>query len=142
MLRLAAIVLTVVNVGFGLLMGVTRGAAFNLFGVPGPLPFYGDLLAVFLVGSGLGFVPAIRQPDTYRFYIWVMGVGVKLVVGVAAAARVVRGDHRRHPARGCAGRSRHRRIRAVGAAAGRAGGQGVGGPRRVNIQRTAAALLR
>jgi len=80
MLRLAAIVLTVVNVGFGLLMGVTRGAAFNLFGVPGPLPFYGDLLAVFLVASGLGFVPAIRQPDTYRFYIWEMGVGVKLVV--------------------------------------------------------------
>jgi hypothetical protein len=80
MLRLAAIVLTVVNVGFGLLMGVTRGAAFNLFGVPGPLPFYGDLLAVFLVASGLGFVPAIRQADTYRFYIWVMGVGVKLVV--------------------------------------------------------------
>ena len=80
MLRLAAIVLTVVNVGFGLLMGVTRGAAFNLLGVPGPLPFYGDLLSVFLVASGLGFVPAIRQPDTYRFYIWVMGVGVKLVV--------------------------------------------------------------
>jgi len=79
-LRLAAIVLTVVDVGLGLLMGVTRGAAFNLFGVPGPLPFYGDLLSVFLIASGLGFVPAIRQPDTYRFYIWVMGVGVKLVV--------------------------------------------------------------
>ena len=80
MLRLAAIVLTVVNVGLGLLMAVTRGAAFNLFGVPGPLPFYGNLLAVFLVASGLGFVPAIRQPDTYRFYLWVMGVGVKLIV--------------------------------------------------------------
>jgi hypothetical protein len=79
-LRLAAIVLTVVNVGVGLLMGVTRGAAFNLFGVPGPLPFYGDLLALFLVASGLGFIPAIRRPDTYRFYIWVMGVGVKLIV--------------------------------------------------------------
>ena len=80
MLRLAAIVLTVVNVGVGLLMGVTRGAAFNLFGVPPPLPFYGDLLSLFLVASGLGFVPAIRQPNTYRFYIWVMGVGVKLIV--------------------------------------------------------------
>jgi hypothetical protein len=79
-LRLAAIVLTVVNVGVGLLMGVTRGGAFNLFGVPGPLPFYGDFLALFLVASGLGFVPAIRRPDTYRFYIWVMGVGVKLIV--------------------------------------------------------------
>ena len=86
MLRLAAIVLTVVNVGFGLLMGVTRGAAFNLLGVPGPLPFYGDLLSVFLVASGLGFVPAIRQPDTYRFYIWVMGVGVKLT----AASQFIR----------------------------------------------------
>jgi hypothetical protein len=79
-LRLAAIVLTVVNVMFGLFLGLTRGGAFNFFGVPGPLPFYGDFLAVFLVASGLGFVPAIRQPDTYRFYLWVMGVGVKLIV--------------------------------------------------------------
>jgi hypothetical protein len=59
MLRLAAIVLTVVNVGFGLLMGVTRGAAFNLFGVPGPLPFYGDLLAVFLVWLMRGKYPPV-----------------------------------------------------------------------------------
>ena len=80
MLGLAAIFLTVVNVGVGLLMGVTRGAAFSLFGVPPPLPFYGDLLSVFLVASGLGFVPAIRRPDAYRFYLWVMGVGVKLIV--------------------------------------------------------------
>ena len=80
MLQLATILLTVVNVGLGLLMGVTRGAAFKLFGVPGPLPFYGDLLALFLVASGLGFVPGIRRPDPYRFYLWVMGVGVKLVV--------------------------------------------------------------
>jgi hypothetical protein len=78
-LGLAAIILTVVNVGLGLLMGTTRGAAFSLFGVPPPMPFYGDLLAVFLVGSGLGFVPAIRQPNAHRFYLWVMGVGVKLI---------------------------------------------------------------
>jgi hypothetical protein len=79
-LRLLAIILTVVNVGLGLLVASTRGGAFNMVGLPGPLPFYGDFLGLFLVASGLGFVPAIRTPNTYRFYLWVMGVGVKLIV--------------------------------------------------------------
>ena len=79
MLRLLAIILSVVNVGLGLLVGSTRGGAFDMVGIPGPPPFYGDLLAVFLVALGLGFVPAIRNPNTYRFYLWVAGVGVKLV---------------------------------------------------------------
>ena len=79
MLRLLAIIATVLNVLAGLTLGATHGAALNAVGVPGPLPFYGDLLAVFLTGSGLGFIPAIRDPQSQRFYLWVMGVGVKLV---------------------------------------------------------------
>lgn len=82
MLRLLAVIFTVVNVALGLLVGTTRGAGVLLFGLPNPLPFYGDLLAVFLVATGLCFIPAIRRPDTYRFYLWVMGVGVKLVVAL------------------------------------------------------------
>jgi hypothetical protein len=50
-----------------------------MVGVPSPLPFYASLLAIFLVGTGLAYIPAIRFPQTQRFYLWVMGVGVKLV---------------------------------------------------------------
>lgn len=80
MLRLLAIAATVVNVMFGLAVGATRGAVFYRIGLPSPLPFYADILAVFLVGTGLAFIPAVRDPRPYRVYLWVVGAGVKLVV--------------------------------------------------------------
>jgi hypothetical protein len=86
MLRLLVIIDIVVNVFLGLLLWSTRGAATNMIGVPSPLPFYGNLLAIFLVGTGLAYIPAIRFPHTQRFYLWVMGVGVKLV----AASQFIR----------------------------------------------------
>jgi hypothetical protein len=78
-LRLIVIIDIVINVSIGLTIWATRGAATNMVGVPSPLPFYGNLLAIFLVGTGLAYIPAIRFPQTQRFYLWVMGVGVKLV---------------------------------------------------------------
>jgi hypothetical protein len=86
MLRLLVIIDVVVNVAVGLAMWATRGAITNMVGLPSPMPFYSGLLAIFLVGTGLGFVPAIRFPQTQRFYLWVMGVGVKLV----AASQFIR----------------------------------------------------
>jgi hypothetical protein len=86
MLRLLVIIDVVVNVALGLTLWATRGAATNLIGVPSPLPFYGSLLAIFLVGTGLAYIPAIRFPHTQRFYLWVMGVGVKLT----AASQFIR----------------------------------------------------
>ena len=80
MLRLLAIAATAVNVMFGLAVGLTRGAFFAQVGLPSPLPFYGNILAVFLVGTGLAFIPAVRNPQPYRFYLWTVGAGVKLVV--------------------------------------------------------------
>ena len=80
MLRLLVIAAIVVNVMFGLAVGSTRGAAFSYVGLPSPLPFYADILAVFLVGTGLAFIPAVRNPQSYRFYLWIVGAGVKLVV--------------------------------------------------------------
>ena len=79
MLRLLAVICAVVNTGAGLALAVTRGGILGQLGVPPPLPFYGDLLAVFLIGSGLGFVPAILNPTHQRPYLWIFGVGVKLV---------------------------------------------------------------
>jgi hypothetical protein len=80
MLRFLAIAATVVNVMFGLAVELTRGGVFFRIGLPSPLPFYSDLLAVFLVGTGLAFIPAVRNPQPYRFYLWTVGAGVKLIV--------------------------------------------------------------
>jgi hypothetical protein len=79
MLRVLAIVCAVVNTGAGLALGVTRGGILGQMGLPPPLPFYGDLMAVFLVGSGVGFIAAVLNPQAQRPYLWIFGVGVKLV---------------------------------------------------------------
>jgi len=79
MLRLLTILCAVVNTGAGLALAATRGGILGQLGVPPPLPFYADLLAVFLVGSGVGFIPAVLNPQTQRPYLWIFGVGVKLV---------------------------------------------------------------
>lgn len=69
------------NTSVGLALGASRGGVFGQFGLPAPLPFYADLLAVFLVGSGVAFVPAVVDPKKHREYLWIFGVGVKLVAG-------------------------------------------------------------
>ena len=80
MLRLLAIAATVVNVMFGLAVASTSGAIFTQVGLPSPLPFYSNIFAVFLVGTGLAFIPAVRNPEPYRFYLWIVGAAVKLIV--------------------------------------------------------------
>jgi hypothetical protein len=80
MLQVLIIVAAVVNVGLGFLVWTTGGAAANMVGLPSPLPFYGTLLGIFLIGTGLAFLPAIREPRPHRFYLWIMAVGVKLIV--------------------------------------------------------------
>lgn len=79
MVRLAATACLVFNVGAGLVMAMTRGGVLGQIGVTPPAPFYCDLLAVFLVASGLGFLPAATGTPGQRVYLWVFGVGVKLV---------------------------------------------------------------
>ena len=79
MLRVLAIVCVVVNTAAGLALAATRGGILGQLGLPPPLPFYADLLAVFLVGSGVGFIPAALNPQNQRPYLWTFGVGVKLV---------------------------------------------------------------
>jgi hypothetical protein len=79
MLRVLAIVCAVVNTGAGLALAATRGGILGQLGLPPPLPFYADLLAVFLVGSGVGYIPAVLNPQAHRMYLWTFGVGVKLV---------------------------------------------------------------
>jgi hypothetical protein len=86
MLRVLAIVCVVINTGAGLALAATRGGVFGQLGLPPLLPFYADLVAVFLVASGVGFIPAVLNPQSQRYYLWVFGVVVKLV----AAALLMR----------------------------------------------------
>ena len=79
MLKLLAVVCVAVNTMTGLALALTRGGILGRVGLPPPLPFYGDLLAIFLVASGLGFIPAAIDPQRHRPYLWIFGVGVKLV---------------------------------------------------------------
>ncbi len=85
MLRVLSILCVVVNTGAGLALAVTRGGFLGQLGLPPPLPFYADLLAVFLVGSGVGFIPAVLNPQQQRAYLWTFGVGVKLVAALLFA---------------------------------------------------------
>ena len=82
MLRVLVIICLVVNTGAGLALAATRGGFLGQLGLPPPLPFYADLLAVFLVGSGLGFIPAVLNPQQQRPYLWTFGVGVKLLAAL------------------------------------------------------------
>lgn len=82
MLQLLAALCAVMNTGLGLGLAATRGGLLGRMGLPPPAPFYADLLAVFLVGSGVGFALAALDPQRHRGYLWIFGVGVKLVAAL------------------------------------------------------------
>jgi hypothetical protein len=63
-------------VGAFLLLGADHLA--SLFGVPPATPrIFSDLNALFLIAVGAGYYLPWREPDKYRGYLWVMGVGLK-----------------------------------------------------------------
>ena len=56
----------------------------SAFGVPSPTPvLFAKLLGIFLICVGLGYAPAIRDPETHRWYLWMFGPVLK---GAGAAA--------------------------------------------------------
>ena len=71
-------------VGLFLLLAADRFAA--LFGVsPAQPPIFSDLNGLFLVAVGIGYYWPYRDPAGARWYLWVMGPGLK---GAGAAAFV------------------------------------------------------
>lgn len=69
-------------VGAFLLLGA--GALAAAFGVPpASPPIFADLNALFLIAIGIGYYFPYRDPDRYRFYLWVMG---PLLKGAGAVA--------------------------------------------------------
>ena len=69
-------------VGVFLLLAAERFAA--LFGVaPAQPPIFADLNGLFLIAVGIGYYWPYRDPVGARWYLWVMGPGLK---GAGAAA--------------------------------------------------------
>ena len=72
-------------VGLFLLLAADRFAA--LFGVaPAQPPIFSDLNALFLLAVGAGYYWPYRDPAGARWYLWVMGPGLK---GAGAVAFLV-----------------------------------------------------
>jgi hypothetical protein len=72
-------------VGLVLLLAADRFAA--LFGVaPAQPPIFSDLNGLFLLAVGIGYYFPYRDPHGARWYLWVMGPGLK---GAGAAAFLV-----------------------------------------------------
>src|SRR6188474_162045 len=65
-----------IAVGLFLLLAADRFAA--LFGVsPAQPPIFSDLNALFLLAVGVGYYWPYRDPQGARWYLWVMGPGLK-----------------------------------------------------------------
>jgi hypothetical protein len=72
-------------VGLFLLLAADRFAA--LFGVaPAQPPIFSDLNALFLLAVGAGYYWPYRDPRGARWYLWVMGPGLKGAGAVAFLA--------------------------------------------------------
>ena len=72
-------------VGLFLLLAAERFAA--LFGVaPAQPPIFSDLNALFLLAVGAGYYWPYRDPAGARWYLWVMGPGLKGAGAVAFLA--------------------------------------------------------
>jgi hypothetical protein len=72
-------------VGLFLLVAADRFAA--LFGVaPAQPPIFSDLNAIFLLAVGIGYYWPYRDPVGARWYLWVMGPGLKGAGAVAFLA--------------------------------------------------------
>jgi hypothetical protein len=77
-----------VAVGVFLLLAAERFAA--LFGVaPAQPPIFSDLNGLFLLAVGIGYYWPYRDPVGARWYLWVMGPGLKGAGAVAFIADYV-----------------------------------------------------
>jgi hypothetical protein len=69
-------------VGLFLLLAADRFAA--LFGVaPAQPPIFSDLNGLFLLAVGAGYYWPYRDPVAARWYLWIMGVGLKTAGALA-----------------------------------------------------------
>ena len=86
----------VYDIALGVTLLAGRDWLVRWFGVPAPVPpIHADLNGLFTIAIGIGYWWPWREPDRYRWYLWLMGPGLK---GIGALAFIL--DHfvRRSPA--------------------------------------------
>jgi hypothetical protein len=83
-LRLIAAISGIYDAAVGLFLLLAAGRMAALFGVPPARPpIFSDLNGLFLIAVGVGYYGPWRDPVGARWYLWVMGPGLK---GAGAAA--------------------------------------------------------
>jgi hypothetical protein len=86
-LRLIAAVSGIYDAAVGLFLLVAADRFAALFGVaPAQPPIFSDLNALFLLAVGAGYYWPYRDPVGARWYLWVMGPGLKGAGAVAFLA--------------------------------------------------------
>ena len=77
-MRLIAAVSGVYDAAVGLFLLLAADQLATIFGVPpAQPPIFSDLNGLFLVAVGAGYYLPYRDPAGGRWYMWVMGVGLK-----------------------------------------------------------------
>jgi len=78
MLRAIALVSGVYDVAVGVALTLGRPLLMSFFQLPAPVPpIHADLNALFVTAVGIGYFWPYRDPDRYRWYLWVMGPVLK-----------------------------------------------------------------
>lgn len=78
MLSLIAAISGLYDVFVGAFLLLAADSLAATFGVPPATPrIFSDLNALFLISIGAGYYFPWRDPDRYRFYLWVMGPFLK-----------------------------------------------------------------
>jgi hypothetical protein len=85
--RTIAAISGVYDAAVGLCLLLAAGQLASLFGVPAANPrIFSDLNGLFLISVGVGYYWPYRDPVGARWYLWVMGPGLK---GAGAAAFLI-----------------------------------------------------
>ena len=89
MLRAIALISGIYDVAVGVSLTLGRPLLMSIFQLPAPVPpIHADLNALFVTTVGIGYLWPYRDPDRYRWYLWLMGPVLK---GAGAATFVA--DH-------------------------------------------------